>query len=237
MKISNDCKLFLKDLYFYDIRSAYYQIAKVNKYEFNDINIENKTERNIHIGKKQIGNENLSKYLRDAAQGLIQTYIQENDIHDNEIIVTQTDGCILTRRLKDNSKYLKLSFREYINFIIISLDRKKFISISDDSITVKGISNRYPALDIIYNKFKNLNFYNKKGLFKQLYNIKNSVVNGDIKELYIIDRGGKKLINTKKRGLIEIKSGITFNVKNINRNQYYDVYFKDFMESLFLTFY
>ena len=62
MNINIQSPLFLTDLYFYDIRSCYYEIAKSAYYDLGGIDKDDKVERNIALGKEQIGNENFQKY-------------------------------------------------------------------------------------------------------------------------------------------------------------------------------
>ena len=51
--INQTCSLILKDLYFYDVVSAFPTIMNNVNYNFKDIDLDNKTERNIFIGLEQ----------------------------------------------------------------------------------------------------------------------------------------------------------------------------------------
>jgi hypothetical protein len=126
--------------------------------------------------------------------------------------------------------------RDHINFMIITLDRNKFLYVSDQRVTIKGLANRYDALNKVFNQFAKLNFYNKKVLFKQLQKIKDSVIDGEDLDFYTIVKGDKKLLITKKHGVVEIGQGIKLKTKDVDREKYYDLYFKEFMESLLLHF-
>lgn len=236
MNISQSCNLFLTDLYFYDISSCYYQIAQSVFYNLEGIDKNDKTARNIALGKEQINNEAFSSFLLSSAESIVSYYLEENRVGDDEIVLVQKDGCILTRLLKENEFFIKMDFREHINFMIISLDRKKFLYVSEQEVTVKGMPNRYPGIDQIYDKFKNLNLYNKKGLFKQLQKIKDLVVNGEDFSTYKIVKGEKNLVITKSYGIMEVEEGVKFKIKDIDREKYYDLYIREFMEPLQLHF-
>ena len=86
-----------------------------------------------------------------------------------------------------------------------------------------------------YNCFKDLDFYNKKILCVQLQDIKNSVVycedklffgmNGDDVQYTFILKNGKK-IRTYDPDFVELEE--------IDRQYYFDVYFKPFLDSIFI---
>ncbi len=237
MKISETCDLFNANVYFYDIRSCYYKILQNMNYDIEGINEYEKLERNIAIGKEQIDNPELSDFLRTTAESIISYYFKINNIKDSEIIAVQRDGCLLTRMLTENDKVMKLDFRGLIDFMVISPDRKKFLSVSENKVEVKGIANRYDELHDVYDRFMNLNFYNKKTLFKQLHKLKQYVYSGENRKLYIIKKGDKNLVLYNKDTILDIKGSTRYPIKNLNFAKYYDVYFREFIESLFLHFY
>lgn len=235
MKINESSPLFLTNLYFYDITSCYYNIAKSAYYDLAGIDETNKTERNIALGKEQIDNENFQKYLQESADAIVDYYLFNNGISKEDIIVRQRDGFIITKMLQDNDSVMKIDFREYINFMVVSLDRKKFLYTTDSTTTVKGVSNVYTGIEKIYNMYGNLSIYNKKSLFRQLQRIKELVLSGEDLSNYIINKNGKKLL-ISKNGLLEIHNGIKISNKLIDTQKYYDLYIKEFNESLILNF-
>ena len=237
MKINHNCDLVLSDLYYYDIRSCYYQLAKSVYFDLGGIDENDKEARNIALGKKQIDNENFSTFLRDTSEGLVEYYLSDNNIQQDEIIVIQTDGCVLTRMLRESEFEIKPDLQEHITLMIITPDRRKFLHVSDKGVTVRGLPNRYKELDKVFERFKKLNVYNKKILFKQLNQIKEFVIDQDNPELYIITKGDKKLVITKKHGVMEVGKRVSIDVSRIDTQKYFEVYFKEFLDSIFLHFY
>jgi len=235
--INQTSPLILKDLYSYDIVSAFPSIMKEINYNFDDIDLTNKTERNIFIGKEQIGNEVLSDYLNKSVESLLDFYLQENNIKEEEVISTQKDGFILTKKLTNTNEFIEMKFREYIDFLILSIDRKKFLYCSNGKITVKGIPYFYSKLDPIYQKFSNLNFYNKKNLFSQLEDIKVSILNSDDKNLFLIPKTEKTFVISTFKGDFEMTDSNLISLVSINKQKYFNHYFKDFLNSIFLTCY
>lgn len=235
--INLNCSLIIRDLYSYDIVSAFPSIMQNINYDFQNVDLSNKTERNIFIGKKQIDNEVLSSYLNQSVESLLSFYLQENNIKNEEIISTQKDGFILTKKLNNTTEFIEMKFREYIDFLILSVDRKKFLYCSDNKITVKGLSHYYSALDPIFQQFSNLNFYNKKNLFQQLEDIKNSILQSNDKSLFLIPKNEKSFIALTYKGDFEITDPNLISINSINKPKYFDHYFKDFLNSIFLTCY
>lgn len=234
--ISDKCRLVLQDLYFYDFKSAYPRLLDSIGWDFEDVDLDNKEERNIFIGKSQRGNQNLSSFLMDSVGKLLYFYLQENGVNESEIIVTQRDGFILSRSLQVTDTLLKLDFRKFINLLIISPDRKKYIAISEDgSVDVKGIKNYYNSLDKIYREFGNLVLYNKSSLFKQLERLKTRILNEDNK-FYMVKVGGKNIVQTMD-GPIEVSSDKYFKSESVDKEKYFDHYFKEFFQSLMLEFF
>lgn len=237
MPINQTCSLVLRDLYLYDIVSCYPTILSNMHYDFDGVDLKNKEERNIAIGKAQIGNKNLSSFLIESANNLVAFYLKENDITEDQIIVTQRDGFILTRLLKNTDEFINMDLREFIDFLIITPDREKFLYVSQGKLSVKGVSHKYSKLDQIYNLIMNLNFYNKKVLFQQMERIKKMVLESDEKKLFMIPNGDKFLIITKKLGNLEVDNESVFQIQHIDKQRYYDHYFREFLESIFLEFY
>ena len=151
--INSTCPLVLHDLYGYDIVSCYPQILGKQFYDFGEIDLDNKAERNIFIGTQQRGNENLSQFLIKSAENLVNYYLQENNFTDDEIIATQRDGFIVKRLLDNDDEFIDMKLREFIDFLIISTDRQKFLYLEDGKIIVKGMPYYYDDLQIFYQMF------------------------------------------------------------------------------------
>lgn len=236
MKINSTCLLILKDLYFYDIKSCFPQLLSSINYPL-ETDLNDKVKRNIEIGKQQIDNKNLSSFLQASTSNLIEYYLSENNIPEDDIIVLQKDGFIIKQMLKVVNTFIKMDFRNFIDFIIISHDRKKFLYIADNTVIVKGIVNKYSALDLIYNKFTYLDFYHKSRLFAQMEGIKDSLFNSMNKRLFMIEIEKDYVIYTKKFGQIKISNENLFKIEDIDKKKYYNHYFRTFIDSIFLEFY
>ena len=238
MNINQTCPLVLQDLYFYDIKSCYYQLSEAANFNLEGIDKDNKVERNIALGMEQIDNPNFQKYLQETSESIIDYYLFENRLSVDEIILKQRDGFIITRLLDDNSSVMKIDFREHVNWFIMTPDRTKYMTISDDiGVTVKGMPNQYTGIQKMYDKFKDLNFYNKKGLFRQLKSLKDGFFTSEDMDVFTIVKDGKKLIISRRHGLLEIKPGLAFSGRTVDKQKYYDLYLREFIDSLILQFY
>jgi len=231
--INQTCSLILKDLYSYDIQSAYGSIMSSHNYDFKDTDLENKEDRSIFIGKQQIGNENLSSFLMESVDNLVRFYLKENHILESEIIVTQRDGFIIKKMLENNDEFIEMKFRGFIDFLIIAPDRQKYLYSSDGNITVKGVSDRYDDIDKIYQRFSNLCFYNKSILFDQMEQIKQVIINSQDKKMFMIPKDSTFLVFTYK-GITEIKDQDLISIDSIYKLKYFNHFFKDFLTSVFL---
>jgi len=235
--INEKCSLLLHDLYGYDIVSCYPQILAKQFYNFEDVDLDNKTERSIFIGKKQIGNQNLSQFLIKSAESLVSFYLQENNITDNEIIATQRDGFIITRLLDTDDDFVEMKLREFIDFLIISPDRKTFMYLEDGEIQVKGVPYYYDALQVFYKKFVNLNFYNKSALFEQMEQIKNMILTYEDVTPFLIPRDETSFVVSTYSGNVEVKDPDFIDPKSIDRKKYFNHFIKGFLGSIYLECY
>lgn len=235
--INQTCPLIVRDLYSYDVVSAYPTILNQQFYNFQDINLDDKEARSIFLGKKQIGNSNLSEFLMESIDNIVKFYLLENSVSDSEIIVTQRDGFIIKKMLNNNDQFIEMKFREYIDILILSIDRKKYLYLSDDKVTVKGMPHFYPELNKIYQLFSNLNFYDKSILFGQLDNIKQSILKSDNKMLFMIPKDEDHYIVSTYTGDIIIKDPDMISLNKINKVKYFQHFIKDFLNSIFIECY
>ena len=235
MKINNKCPLILNHLYFYDFKSCYPTLLKNIGYEF-ESNLENKEQRNIELGLLQKENKQVYEFLSNSADSLITYYLEENNVSDNNIILVQKDGFIIKEEIKNSSDFMKLDLREIIDTMIITPDRKKYIWWNENKLDVKGVVNFYEGLLVVYKLFKNMTFYNKKMLFKQMDYIKKYMFEQTNKEFFVIDKDGIKIIQTNK-GPMKINSLDSFSIDNVNKEKYFKHYFKEFLDSIYLTNY
>ena len=236
MKLNETCNLVLNNLYLYDFSKCYPRLLENINWDFQNVDLENKKERNIHIGTLQKNKQYMYSFLSDSVDNLINYYLEANNIKEDEIIISQKDGFILKKLINNTSDFMELDFRGCIDGLIITPDRKKYLYWISEDVSVKGISNIYDKLYDVYNLFKKLMFYNKKTLFGQLNFIKKTIFEKTDKKFFIIEIDNKKLIQTN-HGTVEIRNEKDFSLKNIDKEKYFNHYFKEFLDSIFLQFY
>lgn len=221
------------DLFFYDFSACYPRILKSLGFDLNGIDLNNKKERNIYIGRLQRDHPELSSYLRNTVTELLNYYKLKNNLTNNNIVVEQLDGFIVNKELKENkSSFLDLDFRGYVDFLILTPDKKKFLYCLDNEIYVKGISNLYDNLWKVYNKFLNLNFFDKVSLYKQMEQIKTSVLNCVDKDFFKIKIDEKKFVIQTIDGQRSISGNVDFDINKLNKRKYFDHYFFEFLQSI-----
>ena len=233
MPINQNCPLVNRDLFFYDFKSAYPRILGGIGWDFSKVDLSDKQARNIQIGLSQRDNEDLSTYLIETITSMVNYYIKRNNLKESDIIVTQRDGMIVSKQLTITDELMKLDFRGVISLLIISPDRRKFLTVKDEIVEVKGVQNVYDSLFCVYDRFKNLNFFNKKILFSQLHSIKKSVFKIEDKRFFMIPLNDEVVIQTLNGPRI-VSGEMAFSLKDIDRQKYYNHFFREFLESIFI---
>jgi hypothetical protein len=204
-------------------------------YDFQNIDLTNKEERNIFIGKEQRNNKYLSSFLNQSISSLVDYYLTINKIDSDDIIFRQKDGFILRKPLVISDQFIEMKLRSFISLMFVSLDRTRMLYFDDfGDLVVKGVKYYYKKLDDIYNMMYNLNFYNLKILFQQLAYIKNKVLTCDDISFYGIDIGDGKYVFLTKTGTLTVRDFDFVDMKSIDRLKYFNVYFKPFIDSVFL---
>jgi len=240
MNINNNCRLFLNNVYSYDISSCHYNILKNLNLDISNIEKENKLTRNIQIGKMMRDNPKLTSILRSTTNSLIDEYILRNKISLDNIIVRQYDGFMSTKPLAIvTDQYLPIELREIYSVFIISLDRTKFIASDGNKITIKGIAYRYDEIDNFYKKILSINYMIKDSIFKSLQNIKDVILNSSNGKLYAIPIGENKYnIFLKQYGQFEIGETLIniIDTDEIDKERYFDYYFQPFFDSITIEF-
>lgn len=240
MNINKNCRLFLNNVYSYDISSCHYNILKKLNLDISNIEKEDKTKRNIQIGKMMRDNPKLTSILRTTTESLIDEYILRNKISNDNIIVRQYDGIMTTKPLAITiDQYLPIDLQTIFSVFIISIDRTKFIATDGNKISLKGISNRYEEMDKIYKKILFSNFANKNSLFNSLQEIKEKVLNSSNARLYSIPVGGNKYnIFLKQYGQFEISETLikVLETSDIDKEKYFNYYLQPFFDSIAVEF-
>lgn len=240
MNINKYCKLFLRDVYSYDISACHYNILKSLNYDVSKIDKDDKLKRNIQIGMLMRDNHNLTSIIRSTTDSIIDEYLLRNKVSSQDLIIRQYDGFITTKFLKENlNQYLPIDVRSMYSVFIISSDRTMFIATDGNQISIKGISNRYDEMDKIYKKVLFINYANKESIFISLQNIKDEILNSTNPLLYCIPSGEKKFnIFLKQYGQYEISETMTkiIDTSDIDKEKYFNYYLKPFFESIVIEF-
>lgn len=238
MQINKNCKLFLQDVYSYDITACHYSILKKSGFDVSNINFENKEERNIQIGKLMRDNDRMSSLLRNTTNSVIDVYLKNSNIEPEDLITRQYDGVITSKPIKNSNSFLDLQLKAIYNVFIISIDRNKYIATNYKEYIFKGISNRYDGIDYIFKKIMNINFASKHVIFEGLKEIKYEMLNSKNHLLYCIPSENNFNIILKDFGQTEISKSISrlFNLDDLNREWYFNHYIRPFTESITIEF-
>ena len=239
MEINKDCKLFLRDVYLYDISACHYTIVKNLGLDLSDIDENDKEARNIRIGIMMRDNPKLTPIIRSITESTISEYMLRNDVSKEEVITRQYDGFIVTKKLKDTtSASLPIGFKKMFQNLIISIDRKNYIAFDGNTVDIKGVSNKYDRMNKMLEKVAKLNFLNKTAIFTGLEKIKNEIFKSSDPYLYCMPEGEKFSIMIKKYGQIEIgKSAVKIlDLDDVDREWYFNYYIKPFTKSIVAEF-
>jgi len=238
MQISKDCNLVLSDLYLYDFKSCYYNILKSINWDLTSIEEMDKKTRNIQIGYMQRENTKLANYLTTTTEGLVDFYIKLNNLKDTEIISRQKDGLIITKKLTIQDQTMPIDLREVISKLIISVDRKKFLTITLEGVVeVKGIRNKTINTDF-YKLFRNLDFSRKKSVLVGLESIRKNILKSNNILYFTRETDDMYFVPIKNEGDLKInKSSLSFiDINDIDKNQIWSELIWPFAESLLIHY-
>lgn len=239
MQIQKNCRLFLRDIYSYDITACHYNILEKFGFDLRNIDKENKENRNIQIGKLMKNNERITSLLRNTTESVIYNYIKRNNLRDDELILKQYDGIIVTRPLREVEGEIPLDFRSHFIDFIISFDRKRYLAFDGYNVSIKGVPFRYKRIDEILEKIARINFLNKTTIFVSMQKIYNDFINSKDPLLFCIPSIEDKYnVFLKEYGEIEITEQTTriMNTDDIDKQRYFDFYIKPFTKSIILEF-
>lgn len=244
--INETCPLIMRDLYYYDIVAAFPTLMKRQFYDFKDVSLDNKEERSKFVGIQQINNPQLSSFLNESVKNLIDYYLRVNEIKKEDVVFRQKDGFISVKKLLNNDKFVELKMRKILSLLIIDPSRSSMIYFDDfGELDVKGVPYSYKALNSIYQKIFEFDFYNSKMLMNQMEYLKQFIINANESNImnYAIDR---QVVRNDKRSYIEytfllkdnksitVKDVGYVNPKNIDTWKYFKHYFKPFLDSIYL---
>ena len=122
MNINKNCKLFMRDVYLYDISACHYTIMQNLGFDLSKIDKTNKEKRNTQIGLLMRDNPKLTTILRSTTSSLIDEYLLRNNITEDDLIIRQYDGVITKKPIKEIvNPSMPLELRSIFQVMIISL--------------------------------------------------------------------------------------------------------------------
>jgi len=235
MDINKNCKLFLRGVYLYDISSCHYVILEKLGFDVSNIDKNDKEKRNTQIGLAIRDNPRLGSMLRSITTSTIDEYLKENNVSDDDIILRQYDGILVTKRLTITKGHIPLDLQKFFDIFIISIDRSCYLGFTPDSVTIKGVPNRYQKIDDVYEKLSKINYNSKESIFKGLEEVKKLIFNTDDVMLFCIESEEDKYsIILKQYGEIEVSKSTAklLDMDEIDRQKYFDFYLKPFTMSI-----
>lgn len=242
MQINQSTKLVLRDVYLYDIESCHYSIMQNLGLDMTGIEIDNKLERNIQIGKMMRKNPKLTSLLRNTTRSIIDEYIRVNEVTEDDIVLRQYDGILLhQKRLRvTDLKGIPLNIRKHYLIFISSIDRTKYIALNSEMGTsIKGVPYKYDEMNEMYERICKINYTNKESIFRHLQRIKDHIMTTKNAKLFGIPVGDNKYnIYLKGYGQMEVTKATLkiMDPDDIDRDRYFNFYIAPFTKSIVVDF-
>ena len=231
--------LIYHDVYLYDIEACHYTILKNMGFDL-EVDSSDKLQRNIYIGKLMKNNPRLISLLRKTTISVIDDYLRENKVKEDEIILRQYDGLILTKKLYQTNLHIPFNIRNIFQVFIFSIDRKKYIALdNNNNVIVKGVSHQYDKMNQIYHKLTQLIMLNREAIFQNLNKLKQSFFNNSDLHMFAIPIDDKRVkILLKRYGEITMShSAIKFvSSEDIDKTKYFQYYIELFTKSIVLEY-
>lgn len=243
MKIKNIKNLLLRDVFLYDIVSCHYSILKKYNFDVSFIKDQNnKLERNIQIGKLMGQNENIKTFLRNTTKNVLDKFIYENGIKNEDIILRQYDGIMSHKYINlEDSNDIQPKLRSQFEYMLISYDLNSYIAkdIINNKIIIKGVPHLYDYIEEYYEKILNINFACKSSIFKTLEKLKNEFyLSENSKNFGIPMNDDKYIIYLKEYGEYSVTKQ-TMNIidpDEIDKKKYFNLFIKPFNKSIMKEF-
>lgn len=227
----------MRDVHIYDIEACHYTILKNKGFDLSDIDPEDKLGRNIAIGQMMRDNPRITSLLRNTTESVINDYINANSILEDEIVIRQYDGLILTRQIKTtNIGHIPLERRKTFDIFISSIKRNSYIAIDRErKLSVKGVAHQYDAMNEMYKQLCIAIDVNKNARFERLQKIKDEFFESDDPGLFGIPlKNGKFNIFLKGYGEIEVSQSTLkiMDTDDVDRERYFHFYIEPFTKSI-----
>lgn len=240
MNINKNCKLFMRDVYLYDISACHYTIMQNLGFDLSKIDKTNKEKRNTQIGLLMRDNPKLTTILRSTTSSLIDEYLLRNNITEDDLIIRQYDGVITKKPIKEIvNPSMPLELRSIFQVMIISFNRSMYIANDGKDVVIKGVPHRYESMDKIYKEIVSINYLNKESVFKSLQNIKDKILSSDDSSLYSIPTSEDKYsVFFKQYGQLEVSKSMAriMDTDDIDKKYYFSYYIEPFTKSITVEF-
>jgi hypothetical protein len=241
MKINENVRLVSHDIQSYDIPACHYTILKNHGFDVSHLDKGNKLERNIAIGKMMRENSRITKLLRETTTLIIDDFITQNNIKDDDIVIRQYDGILLKRTVHKTEigNYL-VEHRNSFDVFVCSIKRNSYIAhdATRNVSKIKGVPYRYDKMDTIFKKICLINFAKKTAVFRGLQRIKDEIMTTKDTSLFAIPIKERFRIYLKGYGEIEVTKPTLkiMDPKDIDRQKYFDFYIAPFTKSVVLEY-
>lgn len=227
------------NLYEYDFSSCAYNILKNIGWDVSDIPEDNKKIRNIKIGLLQKENPKIAKYLRHTTLDLINFYLRQNNISEEDVILRQFDGLILSSPLDLTDISMPIEFKGAISSLIFSPNFKSWLLIrNSNDVEAKGLTDK-PIDTSFFNIFSKIEFHNKSTLANSINNIRLYILNNENKQMFVFLRNNNLYVPIKNYGLIKINKSAISSIKeeDIDKEYIWESYVYPFVHSIKLSFF
>lgn len=227
------------NLFEYDFRSCFYNILKNIGYNVSSINKNDKTQRNIQIGLLMKSNPTINVMLTKQIKNILELYIKENNLKEEEIIWRQKDGLITKRSLNNTTLTIEFELRNTVSHLISSLNRDKVLIIyNNNEIGIKGIRNKPIDLSF-FNLFLNLDFSNKKNILFGCEQIRQKFLESNNINWFVRkDKENNLNIQLKDGFVIKVNKSMlsSINIEDIDKNVIYENYIYPFFQTFLVCY-
>jgi hypothetical protein len=168
---------------------------------------------------------------------VVDNHLQVNKIKEDEIIIRQYDGIIVTKPLIQISNHsMPLEFRSHFLTFISSIDRSSYLATDGIETTIKGVPYRYEKIDNLLIKISKIEFIRgKETIFRRMQYIKDALLDSKDVSLFCVPVGENIFkLYLKDYGELEITQQ-TINIMDaddIDKKRYFDFYLKPFTSSI-----
>ena len=208
----NKSSFVYSDLFEYDFSACAYNILKNSGYDVSKINYFDKRIRNIQIGLLQRDNPYISGFISSSIENLVNFYLKENKILDEDIVLRQKDGLTLLKPMKNIDITMPMSFIGNISKLIFSVDRNKWLIIySNGKVVPKGFSS-LPIDYSFFNFFKNLDYSNCRTLSRGMELIRKNIHASENKDWFCIEDEDQVLVPMKNLGLVKFRKSVVYDI-------------------------